>query len=338
MPIAVKPTQTSPVAPSTAAEAQAAALKMLEGAVIDDSTAPAEAGDKPVKAAPVETDPDAENPGEEKNPGEETKEEAKPEAKEEKKEGLPDPLKNSFERLAREKAEMRKETESLKAREAKVSKYEMIERAVANDDAMGVLQLHGLKYSTLVKQEIAKGRPGAAPAAEPEAEENPYETRIAALERTIREQNIKQADSELKGHVSSAVKAAASKYPNVSADPELTGDVVEQLLNFVKQTGKPPGDTLEESIHMALEAVELREEKAAQKYLKRKGLTDVKPADSISPAGTKSAVDPVASELTKKSRTLTNSHASAPRTVGSTTAETPEELRAKALALLEAQG
>ncbi len=321
----------------TAATAQAAALKMLEGAVIDDSSVPIEAGDKPVKAAePVEE----ESPAEDKAPvvEPEDKKDEKPAVEEKKDEKLSDPLKNSFEKLAREKADMRKETEALKIREAKVAKFEMLERAVANDDALGALQMLGLKYSTLVKQEINKGR--SAPAQEEEAsdEPNPYEQRIAALEGTIREQKMREADTNLRGRVSDIVKGAASKYPNVSADPELARDVVEQLLAFTKQAGRPPGDTIEESIAMALEAVEQREEQAAQKYLKRKGLTDVKPADNMATVGPKSAVDPAASELAKKSKTLTNSHASAPRAVGSTTAETPEELRAKALALLEAQG
>ncbi len=232
---------------------------------------------------------------------------------------------------------MRKETEALKVREAKVAKYEMLERAVANDDGMGALQILGIKYSTLVKQEINKGRPPVAEE-EPSDEPNPYEQRIAALESTLREAKMKQADSDLRGHVTAAAQKAVTKYPNIAADPELARDVVAQLIAFTKEAGRPPGDTLDESIQMALEAVENREEQAAQKYLKRKGLTGVKAPDSIPTAGTKSAVDPAASELAKKSRTLTNSHASTPRAVGSTTAETPDELRAKALALLEAQG
>ncbi len=358
VPVTPRPPSNPAAAQSAAETAKAAALKMLETSVIDDSKAPIEAGDRGSKKVQVtEPDPDEGEPEEEKAPaiteekeiteeteGEPEEEKAPDEEKpaaEEKKEGLPDPLKNSFERLAREKAEMRKQTESLKAREAKVAKFEMVEKAVANNDAIGALAILGIKYSTLAKQKIN----GAA-----EEEEEPDDIgaksfdgaalmeEVRALREESRERKIASQNADLQASVKNVVKASAERFPNIAADPDLARDVVDYMINFVKQTGSPPGETLDESIQLAAEAVEAREEKQAQKYLKRKGLTNVKPLDNAPSAGTKSAGVPTTSEQVKKSKTLTNSHASTPRAVGSTTAETPEDYRAKALAILEAQG
>ena len=134
MPIVTK--ATTPTPPSnpaaiqdTAAAAKAAALKLMENAVIDDSTAPVEVGDKEPEKKVVE-DPDAQvddEPVPETKPDDEPKEDP-PEEKKPEKKGLPDPLKNSFEKLAREKADMRKREEALKAAEGRLSKYETVER------------------------------------------------------------------------------------------------------------------------------------------------------------------------------------------------------------------
>jgi hypothetical protein len=194
----------------------------------------------------------------------------------------------------------------------------------------------GLKQSTLVQQVIERGE-------EPEEESKPepknvYEERIAKLEATISQDRMTRMDNDLLGRVRDVLKGKESKFSNVAADPSLHREVINQLISFTKEAGHPPGDTIEESIQMAIEAVEAREEATAQKYLKRKGLTQPKTEGDTGIVGSKSAVAPAASELAKTSRTLTNSHASSPRTVGSTPAETPDELRAKALKMLEAQG
>jgi len=344
MPIATK--TTTPAPPSnpaamqnTAEEAKAAALKMLETSVIDDSTAPVEEGDKePVKKAPpVEEDPDAqvdEEPQEEKKPDDEPKEEEKP--KEEKK-GLPDPLKNSFEKLAREKKELRAREEKLKAAEGRMSKLETVERLAAANDGLGVLAALGVKYSGFVKQQLEKG---AAPDDEDDATPPPADSleeiraELQQLREESRQRKLKEGDQVLRGAVNDFVKTAAEKFPNIAGDPDLAKDVVEEMIRFTKETGAPPGDTLEESIQMAAEAVEEREEKALQKRLKRRGLTAARAAGDAGPAGTKSAVEPTASEVVKKSKTLSTSHATAPRGVGSTSVD-PEDLRRQAVEMLK---
>ncbi len=335
MTVETKPAPRPVFVPSenTANEARSAALAMLEGAIIDDSAAPVEEGEKKAPTQAAEGDQPEEVV--------ETKPEEKPAAEEKKAEPedkkLSDPLKNSFERLAREKAEMRKAEESLKAREAKTAKYEMLERAVENDDVLGAVSLLGLKYSTLVQQVISKGKGEEEPEEAPPAE-SVYEKRIAALEERLAKEQSQRSHQEMQGRINAAAKSASDRFPSIAADSALAADVVQEMLSFTMRTGRPPGDTIEESIQMAMESIESREEASLQKLLKRRGLTVQKPVSNTDSAGTKSAVVPAASELASKSRTLTNSHASAPRTVGTTTAETPEELRAKALALLEAQG
>lgn len=342
MPIVTK--TTTPAPPSnpiavqdTAAAAKAAAMKMLETSVIDDSTAPVEVGDKePAAAKAIPVDPDEgvdDEPKEEEKPVEEKAEE-KP--KEEKK-GLPDPLKNSFEKLAREKAELRKREDALKAAEGRVGKLETIERLAAAGDGLGVLAALGVKYSAFVKQKLEQG----AADEEPEAEAPPPSSDIATLREEVRalreesrQRKLKEGDTVLRSAVTDFVKTAAEKFPNIAADVDLAKDVVEEMIRFTKETGNPPGDTLEESIQMAAEAVEEREEKALQKRLNRRGLTAARALGDASPVVTKSAVEPTASEVVKKSKTLTTSHATAPRSVGSTSVE-PDELRRKAVEMLK---
>ncbi len=320
---------------STADAARTAALALFEGSKIDNSTAPVEQGDleeKKVAASPEEeTSPEEESdePKEEEKP--EVKVEAKPEKKEE---GLPDPLKRSFDRLAIEKKELREMQAQLKDREAKVAKYELADKLAANGDALGLLAAYNVKYSTLVKQKIERGEPDAEEPAE--ADDNPLVAEVKQLREIVYGERQQRFEREMNGQINDFVKANATKYGNLAADPSLSKDVVRHLLEFTKQTGKPPGETLEESIQMAVEAVEEREEAAAQKYLKRKGLTGQKASSTVTEAP-KSAVEPPASELGSR-KTLTNSHASSPHGAGSTRPETPEDLRAKALKLLEAQG
>lgn len=332
---------------STADTARAAVLKMLETSKIDDSTAPVEAGDLKQKTPQNDEEADVveESPVQEKvedapeekegEPAEEEKPVEKVEKKEEKK--LSDPLKNSFERLAVEKSELRKRETELKERESRVAKYETLDRMAANGDALGALSVLGIKQSTLIKQSINKNEAVEEDDAPEPALSSAAEQRIAKLEQTIAQERNQRSHAEMKGRVVEFVKGSVEKFPNLDSDPSLAGEVVKYMLDFTMQAGRPPGETIEESIQMAAEAVEEREEKTLQKLLKRRGLTiPVKSVDTGN-AGSKSAVAPAASELAKKSRTLTNSHASSARAVGSTTAETVEELRAKALAQLNGQ-
>lgn len=351
MPIATKTTTPAPPSnpaaiQSTAEAAKAAALKMLETSVIDDSTAPIEEGDKkPVEkekppSVPDE-DPDArvdEDDESEKKPLEEPKEEEKPDEEEPKKEEkkLPDPLKNSFERLAREKKELRAREDRVKASEGRLGKLDTIEKLAASGDAIGVVAALGLKYSTLVQQKIERGEADEDPEADAPASND-----IAALREEIRElreesrqRKVQEGNNVLGGAVRDFVKDAADKFPNIASDPDLHKAVVEEMIRFTKETGAPPGETLTESIQMAAEAVEEREEKALQARLKKRGLTTARAAGDAPPAGTKSAVEPTASEVVKKSKTLTTSHATAPRGVGSTSVD-PEDLRRKAVEMLK---
>lgn len=342
MPIVTK--TTTPTPPSnpaaiqdTAAAAKAAALKLMENAVIDDSTAPVEVGDKEPAKKVVE-DPDAQvddEPVPETKPDDEPKEDP-PEEKKPEKKGLPDPLKNSFEKLAREKADMRKREEALKAAEGRLSKYETVERLAAAGDGLGVLAALGVKYSGFVKQQLEKGGPAEDDEAEtpPSTDLDEIRNELKQLREESRQRKLKEGDQVLRGAVNDFVKTATEKFPNIASDPDLAKDVVEEMIRFTKETGAPPGDTLEESIQMAAEAVEEREEKALQKRMKRRGLTVAGASGDASSAAPKSAVETAPSEVAKKSKTLTTSHASAPRAPVSTSVD-PEDLRRQAVEMLK---
>ncbi len=338
--VTVKPTLPAPAAPTdTAGAARAAALAMLSTSTIDDSAAPVEKGEE--AEVPAVKDPDeGEKPAEVEKEGEKPAEvEKKPEEKvEAKKEGLDDPLKKSFERLALEKKEQRDREANLKTREAAVAKYELLDKAAAAQDAMGALTMLGIPYSALVNQ-LTGGR---APADEPEKEapagnESEALKRVAALETQLSKERFDRNMSALHTEFGTIAKANAKKYPLVAEDPELIRQAHANLVEFVRRTGSPPGETREESIAIALEAVQVTAEKEAEKWRKKLGLTAAPAASNTEAAAPKSAVEP-ASELGMPSRTITNSHASAPQKVAGSTAKTPDELRAAALKILEAQG
>ncbi len=338
MPIVTKAPVPQHVATTgnTAATAQAAALKMLEGATIDDSKAEVEVGDKPAPATPVvegEVEAAVEKAPEEEKPLEEEK--PKLEAK---KEGLPDPLKKSFEALAKEKSDLRAERDSLKAERGELAKYRMLDNAVKNRDAMGVLAAAGLTYKDVVAQ-VTGGKAVIPDAEEPEAGSSEVQTLRTELEELKNERKAEKFNRNMETlHTKMREAVDPKKYPNLAADPGLVREAHNLLIEHTKKTGSPPGETLTESIQIALEAVEAKEEANVQKIMKRRGLTSAKPAGDTEEAGTKSAVDQPASELGKPSRTLTNSHATTPAKGAGSTAKTPEELRALALKQLEAQG
>ncbi len=314
----------------TAAAAQAAALKMLEGAVIDDSAAPVEEGDKAAKAAPVAEEAAPEE-GEEVEV-EAPKEEEKPAPKEGKKEALPDPLRKSFEALALEKKAMRDERDKYKSEMAELSRFRAIDVAAKNRDALGVLAAHGLSFKDVNLQVAGGADPTDLPEDKQEAK-SPLEERLAALETTLQKERFQRHMDNLQGQMAKAVDA--KKYPTIAAEPELVADAHKLLIDHTRQTGSPPGSNLNESMHMALEAIEAREQAANEKYRKRLGLTTSKNLTDTEVAASKSAVEPASGLGT--SRTISNSHASAPKAAGSTKAETVEELRAKALRQLNGE-
>lgn len=338
----VRPTPVVNVgaANNVAEAARAEAMKMLEGAVIDDSKAPTEVGDKPAPKAVVEPEA-AEEPSAEEKPAEEpVAEEEKPateeKPKEEKKEGLPDPLKRSFEALAQEKKALRLEKEAVKAEKAGLAKYQLLDRAIQNGDVMSLIAAGGFKYQDVVAA-VTGGKLPAGTADEEDApapgneENSPLALKVKALEETIQKQNFSRGMEQL--HATMVKAVDPKKYPNIAADPDLVQAAQDELVAFTRKTGAPPGENISESINMALEAIETREAAVVAKWKKRLGVDSAAPASDAGAVEPKSAVRP-ASELGKQSRTLTNSHASVPAKPPGSPVETVEELRAKALKLI----
>ncbi len=322
---------------NSAADAQAAALKMFETSKIDNSAAPVEEGDvepkvEAQKVEVAEVDPDEGTP--------EAKEEKVEEKIEVKKdEGLPDPLRKSFEQLAKEKKALRDEQTAVKAEGAKFEKYRMLDAAVKNGDALGALAALGMGYGHVVKQLTGGKAPPEVEGAteEPEQGENPLAAEVRELRAIVQKDRFERGGERLLGKMNELTRSMATKLPNVAADPALVEEARQYLYDFTRETGAPPGANINESMQMALEAVEARESATVEKWKKRLGLTVAKATADNTPAATKSAVEQPASDLGSR-KTLSNSHASSPNVAGSTRPETVEELQAKALRLLEAQG
>lgn len=300
----------APAAPETAAPspnstegARAAALKALEAAEAAES-APAE---EPKEAAKAEPPAEKEEAAEEKEI--EAKEE-KEENKEEKKEERDTLLKKSFDVLAREKAALRKEREEAKAEKAELAKYRTLDLAVKNKDPMGVLAALGLPYSTLVDQLTGRKteeKPSEAQTASKKEEE--YLQRIEALEQARKEEKYQRDVQALDSQIEKLALSKKDKFKLSTSEDDFAAGVRDYLLNHIKETGSPPGEDLEESIEMALEAIEAKFEAQAAKWRKKLGLTAAEMSNTITKA--ESAAESVKS-VTTKSKTLSNSHASAP--------------------------
>lgn len=327
---------------NSAESARAEALALFSTAKIDNAAVPApiEQGDVEPKEVPVveAKDPDEGAP-EDGEPKEEAKVEEKPAPKKE--EGLADPLKKSFEKLAQEKADLRKEKDALKVDAAKMQRFSQLEEMASRGDALGILAAHGLGYSHAVKQLTGGKDPGETVAAEEEAPSSAVEAlraEVAELKADRKRERFERGEEKLIGEMGEIARGLAAKLPNVSADPELISRARDYLYEYIKKAGSPPGETRSESIQMALEAVEESEAKTAEKYRKRLDLTPAAKSADTAGEGTKSAVDQPASELGSSRKTLTNSHASTPKAAGQTRPKTVAELHAEALKLFEAQG
>lgn len=308
-------------APKTTADFHAAAIAAMEAAEQADATpAPAEETavkeSEPAVVEKTEAKDDAPKP-------EEKKEEA---PKTEEKDTL---LKKSFETLAKEKAALRKERDAAKAEREELAKYRTLDNAVKNKDAMGVLAALGLPYSSLVDQLVGKKTESKAEAPE-ESVESKYLARIEALEQENKAAKFKADVTALESKITQIANMKKEKFPLSTGEEDFAPAVREYLLNYVRENEDPPGDTIEESIEIALEAMEERFNQQAAKWRKKLGLTAAETSSSVTTA--ERVVEPVKSVVTK-SKTLSNSHTSAPAT-GITNPSNSSDYRRAALEAL----
>jgi hypothetical protein len=221
-------------------------------------------------------------------------------------------------RMAKDKDALRKSEELRELETAKpvlgilknydARKLEAIVRAAQAGDPVGILTAAGMTHAQYTARLLGTPDPKPEAAAEPESEVAQLRAKLEAFEAgaknkeftDLRQQGLSKMSEILKGD------------PNFSAVNEVgSAEGVEAvILAHIKEHGKPPGETFEESVRLAAEVVEYNLRKEAERW--RKVLT---PASASAPVPAQKAPESPPSPGNSVTRTLTNANTTAPAAV-----------------------
>lgn len=243
-----------------------------------------------------------------------------------------EPPKKSFADLAKEKADARARKAQADAQEAELREARALIEFARKGDAVGLLTAAKIPWSKAASQ-VLGGK------TEEEPEKPAPDTEIAKLREELNgfKEEARQARNaaklaEVRAQAADLVKKGGDKYLFV-AEHDAAADAVDFVRQYYSETGELPGETLEESLQIGLEAVEADLAKKADKW--EKALAKKK---GVVTNTTKQEVTSVAASK-KAAQTLTNNTASGPRT-GETAKKAKSELdyrkAAEALVLDEA--
>lgn len=320
------PAAPAPAGPKSSADYQAAAIASM-------ASAPSEKG---APAAPP--------------PAPEAKQAAPEAAPEEKKEALPDGLKKSFEKLAKDTAELRKAQESLKVYQKAFegtdpATVSAVVKARMSKDPLSALTALGFThqdYVDAINSQSSRAAPKAQPkaAAAPESEDEEVPPWKEALDRVTSELEAlktEKRNAQLEAgrtNTLSHMDKLAQKNPKlelVAGDPKAMKRALELAEEHVKVTGQAPASAQErdELLMTALEATE--EAMAAEAAEWEARLTKRKGRAPVAPSG--APVTPPAASVQAR---LTTTNASSPANRTAHTPRTPEDYQAAAIAAVRA--
>lgn len=314
----------------------AAAMAIADAPPPAETPAPEAPAAPEVKVQEVEPEPDAELDAaaaelaaEDEAPATPAKPkvEAKPEAKEAPKSPR---LEKSYEDLARRESDLRKAQEAAKADAAIIAESKRVMAAVKSRDALALLKEAGIPWSEAAQQVLAgSGRKAEKPEDDDDDESAAPEKRLSAIEQELYAIKAQKAEAEFRGNLASKVAEDPAKYKLVTAR-KAEGDVMRFIEDFFKQTKRLPGDTLDETMEIALEAVEMRLRKERDSW--REHLTDDDGA--VTSSSSKLAV-PAGAASKQAPKTLTNNTGSGPsslKTGATSKAKTDDDYIAAAIA------
>ncbi len=240
----------------------------------------------------------------------------------------PTRVEKGLEDLAREKAAFRQEREAAKA---EISEARAMRDAAQKGDAMALLAAARIPWSQAARQVLeGHGKPEAkAPAQE---EVDPRDARLAALEKEIATTKERAARADLMGQLKE--RTTGGKYPHLAA-MEAEPEALSYIEQYFKETGELPGKTLDETLEIALEAVETAKAKEAKRW--EGVLTKLRPG-AVVPVS-KSVVPAVGAVSQLAAKTLTNNVGSGPQSSSAAPKKprTDEEYRLAAIEALTAQ-
>lgn len=279
--------------PAEKASYQEAAIAALTAAEAGETPPATEetppAAEEPVAEAAEE--PSEEGEGEEKPPEAEKPPEEKPKPKAEK----------TWEEIAREKAKNREAAKELAAEKARLARADALIAAAESGDALGLLAAAKIPWSKAAKQVLEGGR-AEEPAPEKAEPQTKLEKEVAELKAELQQRRYAEAKTKFMGQI----KEIGKDFKYVSG-LEAEDDVFQFMDDYYRKTGEQLGDSIEESIQIACEAVERDLSKKGQRW--SKVLTDT---GSANKAEGKQASPSTAS---KQVRTLTSDTGSGPRSV-----------------------
>lgn len=229
---------------------------------------------------------------EEPKPAEPPKDMAPPEAPKApeppKEEDAPsDPLKRSFEKLAKRSEEVRQKEERLKV-------YEMLEKAVpphqiqalaralASGDPMSLVTAAGFTYADVAKRVTSDELPAKPAAPEPEKPQGALPPEVQSELAQMRAYIAQKQQEELNQKIVQTIPADKTKFLAARPAAERAAMINQYVNQFRQATGGFPGDTFEESVAIAAEAVEAHLAKEAEFY--RQVLTPGQSSAPVAPA------------------------------------------------------
>lgn len=241
-----------------------------------------------------------------------------------------EPFAKSFEKLAAEKAALRKEMEQAKPfldalKVLPPTSINALARAIQANDPLAVLAAAGYSYADLANRVVEGTAPKAAEKPEPKPENSglppDVQKEIAEL-REFRKQYAERQAQEQRQQITAKVKdvVKGEKFRHIDALGEHDA-ILAVIQDYHAKTGEMPGATFEESVLAAAEVVEKRLAEQATRW--QKVLTPVSAPTTV-PATAKSE-SPARQEISGK--TLTNKSASAPVAAAPSDSIDPADLR-----------
>lgn len=177
----------------------------------------------------------------------------------------PDKKAKTWEEIAREKAKVRAEKEALARDADRVRRAEALLQAAESGDAMGLLAAAKIPWSKAAKQVIDGGKSDPT---EPEkkAPESDLAAQVAELKAELQAAKVEKAKGNLLTKIKE--KASASDQFKFVAGLEAESQAMDYMVRYFNETGENLGETLEESIEIALSAVEQNLSKTGERWKK----------------------------------------------------------------------
>jgi hypothetical protein len=271
-----------------AAPAPVTAVAAAEAPAADEPEVSEADDDSPVAEAPAASKP-----------------EVKPEVKVEAK---PSRLEKSYDDIARQQAAIRKDREALAAEKTELASARSLAEAAKRGDAMALLAAAKIPWSKAAKQ-VLEGHGVEVPDDEEPEADAPTALRqeVDQLKARLAARDAADTQAQFMNALQTKLKEGGDKFKLVAAR-KAEMQAVRFISDFYNETGRLPGEDFDETMEIALEAVEARLVKERDSWAplltSASGAVTVPASKSAVPAGAVSQQAP---------KTLTNSSGSGPK-------------------------